>query len=236
MVRTAVVLTPSVLLPLVLLNAAGATGAPVILSNLRTLSRWAYPQAADAAHARPSRVSRAVGRLRFLTSDRQAEVYLALRAQTVEGREWIEVPLPGRPNGLDGWVPAAALGELHVNRERLRVDRETRRATLYRGGRRVWSSPVGVGRPALPTPAGRFYVVEKFTAIGGGFYGPYAIGTSAYAPGLSEWPGGGVVGIHGTDEPQLVPGDPSHGCVRLRNSDIARLWPLIELGTPIEVV
>ena len=36
--------------------------------------------------------------------------------------------------------------------------------------------------------------------------------------------------------PQLIPGRPSHGCVRLRNADITRLWPLVEVGTPIEIV
>jgi lipoprotein-anchoring transpeptidase ErfK/SrfK len=45
-----------------------------------------------------------------------------------------------------------------------------------------------------------------------------------------------VIGIHGTDEPQLIPGRPSHGCIRLRNADVARLWQLIEVGTPIEIV
>jgi lipoprotein-anchoring transpeptidase ErfK/SrfK len=55
-------------------------------------------------------------------------------------------------------------------------------------------------------------------------------------PTLSEWPGGGVVGIHGTNEPQLIPGRPSHGCIRLRNADITRLWQMIQIGTPIEIV
>jgi lipoprotein-anchoring transpeptidase ErfK/SrfK len=125
---------------------------------------------------------------------------------------------------------------MHVTHEDLRIDRERLRATLYRSGRAIWSAPVGMGRPADPTPSGLFYVTEKLTAIGGPFYGPFALGTSAYAPTLSEWPGGGVVGIHGTDEPRLIPGRPSHGCVRLRNSDISRLWPLISVGTPIEIV
>ncbi len=217
---------------------AGGSKGPVTatLSNLKTLSRWAYPQAAAAAHLSPSAHSRVVGHLHFLTSDGQAEVYLALRSYTVGRRRWIEVPLPGRPNGLLGWVPAGALGELHAINEYLRVNRETLRATLYRDGRAIWSAPVGVGRPSLPTPAGHFYVTEKLTAIGGQFYGPYALGTSAYAPTLSEWPGGGVVGIHGTDEPQLIPGRPSHGCIRLRNADITRLWQMIQVGTPLEIV
>ncbi len=209
---------------------------PATLSNLRTLSRWAYPQAAAAAHEGPSAQSRVVGHLQFLTADGQAEVYLALRSHSIGGISWILVPIPGRPNGTTGWVPAQALGELHVTHGYLRVNRELLRATLYMNGRIVWSAPIGVGRPELPTPAGRYYVTDKLVSVGDPLYGPYAIGTSAYAPTLSEWPGGGVVGIHGTDEPQLVPGRPSHGCVRLTNADVTRLWQLIPVGTPIEIV
>jgi lipoprotein-anchoring transpeptidase ErfK/SrfK len=205
------------------------------LSNLRTLSRWAYPQAEVAARRSPSASSPVVGHLRFLTGDGQAEVTLALRSYTSASTTWILAPIPGRPNGLTGWVPAEALGEMQVTHEYLRVNRELLRATLYRDGRAIWRAPIGVGRVDLPTPAGEFYVTEKLL-LGGNIYGPYALGTSAYAPTLGEWPGGGVVGIHGTDEPQLIPGRPSHGCIRLRNADITRLWQLIDVGTPIEIV
>ena len=116
------------------------------------------------------------------------------------------------------------------------IDRERLRATLFREGRAIFSTPIGVGKASTVTPAGRFYVLEKLTTLGDPFYGPYSIGTSAYAPTLSEWPGGGVVGIHGTNEPQLIPGRPSHGCIRMRNADITRLWRTISLGTPIEIV
>lgn len=211
-------------------------GVVATLSNLTTLSRWAYPEEAAAAHLFPSRNSRVIGHLRFLTVDGQVQPYLALRSYTVGKRRWTLVPLPGRPNGRTGWVPAHALGELHITREHLRVDRETLRATLYLGTRAIWSAPVGVGRPTLPTPAGHFYVLEKLVSIGSPLYGPFAIGTSAYAPTLGEWPGGGVVGIHGTDEPQLIPGRPSHGCIRLRNADMGELWRLLQVGTPIEIV
>jgi L,D-transpeptidase catalytic domain len=218
-------------------SANGSPGGTVaVLSNLRTLSRWAYPQATAAAHASPSAGSRVVGHLRFLTEDDQAELYMALRSDTTRRRTWIQVTLPGRPNGVTGWVPAKALSELNVVHDYLRIDRERFRATLFLDGRPVFSAPVGVGRPSLPTPPGNFYVREKLRAIGSPVYGPYALGTSAYAPSLTEWPGGGVVGIHGTDEPQLIPGRPSHGCIRLRNADITRLWHLIPLGTPIQIV
>jgi lipoprotein-anchoring transpeptidase ErfK/SrfK len=213
-----------------------STATVATLSNLTTLTRWAYPQTASPAHARPSAHSRIVGHLQYLTTDGQADVYLALRSYTIGRNVWIQVPLPGRPNGRTGWVISTALGELHEVHQYLRINRERLRATLYRDGHAIFNAPVGVGRPSLPTPAGHFYVTEKLLAIGGPVYGPFALGTSAYAPSLSEWPGGGVVGIHGTNEPQLIPGRPSHGCIRLRNADITRLWRLAEVGTPIEIV
>jgi lipoprotein-anchoring transpeptidase ErfK/SrfK len=45
-----------------------------------------------------------------------------------------------------------------------------------------------------------------------------------------------VVGLHGTSEPGLVPGRPSHGCIRLRNTDITRLYRLVPRGTPLHVI
>jgi lipoprotein-anchoring transpeptidase ErfK/SrfK len=67
-------------------------------------------------------------------------------------------------------------------------------------------------------------------------YYPYALGTSDYST-LSEWPGGGVIGIHGDfGQPQPIPGDPSHGCVRMQSPDIAWLGPRVTIGTPVDVI
>lgn len=228
-------------MPVILAVAAAAVCAPgaaagEVLSDHHTLSHWAYPASESPVRASPSRHARQVGRLQLLTSDDQAELYLALESrQAADGSTWIRIEVPRRPNGLSGWVPASALGPLHTVDGWLSIDRRSLRATLYRRGRVIFSAPVGVGKPGTITPAGSFYVMEKLRTVGAPVYGPYAIGTSAYAPALSEWPGGGVVGIHGTDEPQLIPGRPSHGCIRMRNGDVSRLWHLIALGTPIVI-
>ena len=228
-------------------NAAGAAQAPgassaapgpvlTSVSNLRGLTRWAYPTSASVIRATPSSHAPAVGRLRFLTVDEQAELYVVLAsARLRSGAVWLQIEVPARPNGRRGWVPRSALGSLHLNRSYLIVDQASLTATLFREGHEIFSARVGVGKPSTVTPAGEFYVLEKLRAVGSPIYGPYAIGTSAYAPTLSEWPGGGVVGIHGTNEPQLIPGRPSHGCVRMRDDDVARLWSLIGLGTPIQI-
>ena len=216
---------------------ASAVVSVTLLSNERTLSRWAYPLAEAVVRTSPSDRAHALGRLRFLTSDAQAQVYLVLAgAELGSGSEWTRIEFPGRPNGRSGWVPRAALGAFHVVHDYLLVDRGRLRATLFRNGRMIFSAPVGVGKASTQTPAGTFFVTEKLIPIESPAYGPFAIGTSAYAPTLAEWPGGGVVGIHGTNEPQLVPGHPSHGCIRMHNADISRLWHLISVGTPIQIV
>ena len=219
---------------------AQAAAPPVValsqISDGRTFSSWAYPQSEALVRAHPAGGARAVGRLGFLTAEDQAQIYVVLaQAQLLSGAEWSRIELPGRPNGRTGWVPSGALGPLHTVHAYLLVDQHTLRLTLFRKGRPVFSAPVGVGAPGTVTPAGSFYVTEKLRPIGAPAYGPFALGTSAYAPTLSEWPGGGIVGIHGTDAPQLIPGRPSHGCVRMRDQDIARLWGLVEVGMPVDI-
>jgi lipoprotein-anchoring transpeptidase ErfK/SrfK len=166
-------------------------------------------------------------------------VYETLQQQIdASGAPWIQIRVPMRPNGRVGWVPASALGKLHTVHTELVVRRRKLRATLYRDGRAVFRAPVGVGMHGLPTPAGHFYVRERLTIPGGGggAYGPLAFGTSAYSPTLTDWPGGGVVGIHGTNEPGILPGRVSHGCVRMRNRDILRLGRLMPVGTPVLIL
>jgi lipoprotein-anchoring transpeptidase ErfK/SrfK len=106
------------------------------------------------------------------------------------------------------------------------------RATLYKNGKPIFKAPVGVGKASTPTPAGRYWIREKLKGFGP-VYGPLAFGTGAYSAKLSDWPGGGVIGVHGTNEPHLVPGRPSHGCIRLHNKDILKLARLMKPGTPL---
>jgi lipoprotein-anchoring transpeptidase ErfK/SrfK len=206
------------------------------MSDERGLTRWAYPQRRARVHSRPSGRARTVTRLRLLTEDRFPELYVVLsRWVDPRGNEWMKVRLPMRPNGRTGWVPRSALAELNLVRKHIVVDKRRRTVTLYNEGRFVFRARIGIGKPGTPTPSGVFYIREKFKVRNVPLYGTHAIGTSAYAPTLSDWPGGGVVGLHGTNQPQLIPGRPSHGCIRLKNRDIARLYRLASRGTPIRI-
>jgi hypothetical protein len=206
------------------------------LSDERTYSRSAEVRRAAPIRVAPRKSARAIGRLRHWTEDRHPEVYLLLsRRVNSVGTPWVRLRIPGRPNGRTGWVPAGALGYHRFTRWSLVIDRRRLRALLKRRGKTVWRAPVGVGAPGMATPAGRFWIREKLRApFGGGIYGPVAFGTAAYSA-LSEWPGGGVVGIHGTDQPGLIPGRPSHGCVRMRNADIRHLARRLPVGASLLV-
>ena len=41
--------------------------------------------------------------------------------------------------------------------------------------------------------------------------------------------------LHGTDKPETIGRSVSHGCVRLRNEDIATLFGMVEVGTPVYI-
>jgi lipoprotein-anchoring transpeptidase ErfK/SrfK len=211
-------------------------GRPKQLRSTRFLSRWTIVRAPAIARARPSAKARAIAEIGTTTPDGTANVVEVLRAEVgADGALWVEVRLPVLPNGSVGWMRRQALGAYETVNTELLVDRRTLRATLYRNGNVIFSVAVGVGTDAWPTPAGRFTIRSELTRYASAFYGPVAFGTTARSAVLTDWPGGGFVGIHGTNEPELLPGRVSHGCIRMRNSDILRLAMLLPIGTPLTV-
>ena len=147
----------------------------------------------------------------------------------------MRVRVPGSLEDVLGWMPRAALGGYTTVHTRLLVDRRRLTATLLRDGRPLFRAAVGIGTPATPTPSGDFYVRSQLHKYRSPFYGPVAFGTSARSATASDWPAGGFVGIHGTDRPDLIPGQVSAGCIRMANRDIVRLARLMRVGTPVTV-
>ena len=228
------------LLALSLLVAPATAKAEVKETVLSKLDRtvWAHADFRAPAYRYPRMTDAPVARLHLDTEDNLPEVYQVLKRRIDENRRtWFEIRIPRRYGANRAWVQATALGRLHTVTTRLVVNRRTLRATFYRRGRVVRRVPVGIGAGGTPTPRGKFWIREAFRVAGGGGgpYGPYAFGTSAYSA-LSDWPGGGVVGIHGTNQPGLVPGRPSHGCIRMRNSHIRWMARHLLVGTPLHVI
>ena len=207
------------------------------LSRPGELSRWGFVERRVTARTRPDPRARVVGRLGVRTEDGTDELVLVLeRARGQDGRQWLRVRLPIRPVGSTGWVPVSALEPLNAVRTWLVVDRRNLRAKLIRSGRVVFRARVGIGQPRWPTPRGEFYIRNKLIGFPRDtIYGALAFGTSAKSEVLTDWPRGGVVGIHGTNRPDLIPGRVSHGCIRMTNEDILRLARLMPVGTPLSI-
>ncbi len=209
---------------------------PKPLRTERNLSYWSPVLRSVSVRASPAADSPEVALLATRTAEQTPNIVLTLgRSTDARGRVWTRVRLPVLPNNTTGWVPRSALGGLSVVRTRLVVDLERLSATLFRAGKRIFSAPIGVGAPQWPTPRGEFYIRNRLASYSSPFYGPVAFGTSARSEVLTDWPAGGYVGIHGTNQPELLPGRVSHGCIRMRNGDILRLARLLPVGTPLTI-
>ncbi len=195
-----------------------------------------------AVRSAPKKNARVVAKLsEFRPQDYRARYVLAIAAKMGKKTkkapaqiEWYKISVPGRPNGRTGWVQAP-----HVTIKpmpwQVVVYRDSRVVQAWKGTKLLYTGKVAVGAPGMETPTGLYYVTVRFKPVKVPFLGSFAFETSAYSK-LSEWPGGGVVGLHGTTAPQLLGLAVSHGCVRMSNDTANFLRDRIPLGTPIRIL
>ncbi|MGH2971497.1 MAG: L,D-transpeptidase [Gaiellaceae bacterium] len=202
-------------------------------TNTPTRSLAAVARMSTAAYRKPG--AGVVARFGLRNQDRFRTVFavLAVRRNARCEPVWYRVRLPIRPNGATGWVSARTVVVSPVD-TRIVIHVRARRLELLRAGHVIFRSPISTGAPDTPTPIGTFYVKERLVpADANGPWGPAALGTSAYSPVLRSWTEGGPVGIHGTDDPTAIGRPVSHGCIRLPNAAMRRLFGLTPAGTPI---
>jgi len=106
------------------------------------------------------------------------------------------------------------------------------------------SFPIAVGREGLETPVGQFRVEEMiehpdFEKVASGVV-LERIPPGPENPLGERWIGfahgpGWTIGIHGTPKPHLLGRAVSHGCVRMRNADVIRIYDRVQIGTPVLV-
>jgi lipoprotein-anchoring transpeptidase ErfK/SrfK len=158
------------------------------------------------------------------------------RAATLAGVQMVRVMLPGRPNGLKGWIARQATVATTTSWH-LVVKTRSRRVLVYRYGRRVRTLRAIVGKPSTPTPHGRFFVEESIRMLPGSAGAPFALALSARSNVLREFDGGpGQIAIHGVGNLGGTPGTAvSHGCVRLANRNIRWLAARIFPGVPVDI-
>lgn len=202
-------------------DTTSGTDATLVAISLGELRVYAAPGEPDPQRTLPA-----------TTILGTATVVTAL-GQPVDG--WLEVMLPGRPNGSTGWVQTNRV-DLYMVTDKVVIDLSDRELTYYQDGVQQLSTTVAIGTSHNPTPTGLFYVTDLVDIPGGGPWGPAALGLSARSETITEFNGGdGIIGIHGTNKPGSIGQAASLGCVRLPNEMIIELRSLVSLGTPVEI-
>lgn len=179
-----------------------------------------------------------VGRLQRLGKRGLREVVgvIGVRAGARCAPAWYRVQLSILPNGTTGWVQAHEVRAFRVS-SRIVVDLSQRRLRLYRSGTLALQARVAVGAAATPTPLGRYFVNERYVlSDASGPFGSHALGISAHSEALQDrWVENGPIAIHGTNAVWSIGRAASHGCIRVANDVIRRLFPLAPAGTPVLV-
>jgi lipoprotein-anchoring transpeptidase ErfK/SrfK len=95
---------------------------------------------------------------------------------------------------------------------------------------------IAVGAAESPSPTGEFQIVNR--VVNPTYYHPGTVILSGKNnPIGTRWLGLSQkgYGIHGTNVPKSVGQAASHGCIRLRNRDIERLFSMVRIGDRVEI-
>lgn len=119
---------------------------------------------------------------------------------------------------------------------RIVVSIPDRALAVVENGRVVLRFHVSVGAPESPSPAGEYRVINRVTNPV--YYHPgEVIPAGPDNPVGPRWIGLNIkgYGIHGTNEPRLIGRDVSHGCIRLRNRNVKKLFARVRVGDVVEL-
>ncbi|MGZ8620562.1 MAG: L,D-transpeptidase, partial [Actinomycetota bacterium] len=147
---------------------------------------------------------------------------------------WGRVELPYVwPRG-EGWILLPALRRDRTFVE-VHVDLSRHWLTVQKRGQVLFGTRTATGTASSPTPVGEYFVTDRIP-FSGGYLGTFAFGISGIQPHLpAGWSGGNQLAIHGTNDPSSIGTSASAGCMRVSERTLARLKPLLRLGTPVIV-
>lgn len=107
----------------------------------------------------------------------------------------------------------------------IHVDVEQKRLTLFRADAMIKAYTIATGAWDTPTPVGVFTITHRFSGQMCGF-GTCFLGLNV------PW---GNYGIHGTDKPESIGYNASHGCIRMKVADAEELYALVPNGTKVVI-
>jgi lipoprotein-anchoring transpeptidase ErfK/SrfK len=111
-----------------------------------------------------------------------------------------------------------------------------RRLAVLEDGNVIATFAVAVGAAHSPSPTGTFQIVSR-VANPTYYHSGTVIPSGKNNPVGTRWLGLSRkgYGIHGTNAPNSIGHAASHGCIRLRNSDMERLFPMLHVGDTVEI-
>jgi lipoprotein-anchoring transpeptidase ErfK/SrfK len=130
----------------------------------------------------------------------------------------------------------AVAEERQGSTRRIVVSIPDRQLILIDNGRVVKTYAVAVGAPETPSPTGTFQVVTRVPDPA--WYQPgKVVPPGPRNPLGPRWIGLSQkgYGIHGTNSPRSIGMAKSHGCIRMRNSDVEELFELVDIGDVVEL-
>jgi len=131
---------------------------------------------------------------------------------------------------------SAAPGARDRTRRVVLVSIADRRLAVMENGNLLAYFPVAVGAAASPSPIGEFEIVNRVTNPAY-YHDGVVMAAGKDNPVGTRWMGLNVkgYGIHGTNAPKSVGRATSHGCIRLKNSDIERLYTMLRVGDLVKI-
>jgi lipoprotein-anchoring transpeptidase ErfK/SrfK len=147
---------------------------------------------------------------------------------------WGFVQIPWSWPIASGWV-RLDVGQLGTRDVVVIASLRDRRVRVFQSGKQVVDVAATVGAPDSPTPTGSFFVTERVPiSPPSRSFGSYAFGLSTIQPRLpAGWSGGNQMAIHGTGQPATIGKAASAGCLRVSESALDALRPLLQPGTPV---
>jgi lipoprotein-anchoring transpeptidase ErfK/SrfK len=111
-----------------------------------------------------------------------------------------------------------------------------RRLAVIEDGNVLAYFPVAVGAAASPSPTGEFEIVNR-VANPAYYHNGAVLEASENSPVGTRWIGLNLkgYGIHGTNAPRMIGRAASHGCIRLRNRDVERLYAMLRVGDVVRI-
>jgi lipoprotein-anchoring transpeptidase ErfK/SrfK len=111
-----------------------------------------------------------------------------------------------------------------------------RKLAVMEAGHVVKIFSTAVGAPVSPSPTGSYQIINRLaepTWYGKGKIVP----PGKSSPIGTRWMGLSAkgYGIHGTNAPSSIGRNVSHGCIRLRNSDVELLFEMVSVGDMVEL-